>query len=397
MKIAIAVHGRFHAFDFARGLIRCGHDVTLLTNYPKWAVKRFGIPPERVRSFWAHGVAARLNWSLHDRAHLFYAEAFLHRLFGTWISHQLSKEPWDVVHLFSGVAEESLSSRKIRARLKTMVRASAHIRTQSRILMEEEQRTGRPLDRTSPWMIAREEREYELADCIITLSQFSYDSFSAEGVPPGQTALMVAGVELGDFRPPQSVIDRRCERILSGKPLNVIYVGTFSFQKGMWDMANILQTLKAEPFRFRFVGPMPRETRQVVKDCSGLAEFVPKQPQTKLAKWYADADLFIFPTLQDGFPQVLVQAVASGLPVLTTTNGNGRDVLSENRTGWVLPIRTPEAFIERLRWCNSHREELAAMVRNTYRFQPRTWRDVVADFESLCAERIALNGYQQVI
>lgn len=42
MKIALVVHGRFHAFDFARELSR-NHDVTIFTNYPKWAIllKRF--------------------------------------------------------------------------------------------------------------------------------------------------------------------------------------------------------------------------------------------------------------------------------------------------------------------------------------------------------------------
>lgn len=43
MKIAIVVHGRFDAFDLARALIARGHDVTLFTNYPGWAVEPFGI------------------------------------------------------------------------------------------------------------------------------------------------------------------------------------------------------------------------------------------------------------------------------------------------------------------------------------------------------------------
>ena len=67
-------------------------------------------------------------------------------------------------------------------------------------------------------------------------------------------------------------------------------------------------------------------------------------------------------------------------------------MVREGQTGWVLPIRSPEAFIARLDWCDSHREELAEMVRRTYyQFQPRTWADVAVDFESICAEGIAEN------
>src|SRR6266446_5494215 len=102
MKVAIVVHGRFHAFGLARALLARGHELTLFTNYPKWAVERFGISGENVRSFWVHGVLARLSWSLHQRANVYYPEALLHSMFGKWAAAQLSKEQWDVVHCFSG-------------------------------------------------------------------------------------------------------------------------------------------------------------------------------------------------------------------------------------------------------------------------------------------------------
>ncbi|WP_242046550.1 hypothetical protein [Cylindrospermum sp. FACHB-282] len=43
LKIAVVVHGRFHAFDLARELIEQGNEVTLFTNYPKKIVEKFGI------------------------------------------------------------------------------------------------------------------------------------------------------------------------------------------------------------------------------------------------------------------------------------------------------------------------------------------------------------------
>ena len=50
MKIAVVVHGRFFAFELARALLARGHDVTVFTNYPRWAAARFGLPPARVRA-----------------------------------------------------------------------------------------------------------------------------------------------------------------------------------------------------------------------------------------------------------------------------------------------------------------------------------------------------------
>jgi hypothetical protein len=58
-------------------------------------------------------------------------------------------------------------------------------------------------------------------------------------------------------------------------------------------------------------------------------------------------------------------------------------------TGWVLPIRSPQEFIECLLWCDAHREELAAMVRRIYNdFKPRDWAEVAADFESICLNAV---------
>ncbi len=97
--------------------------------------------------------------------------------------------------------------------------------------------------------------------------------------------------------------------------------------------------------------------------------------------------MFFAPTLEDGFQIVLGQVGASALPILTTTNGAGPDLVREGETGWVLPIRSPEAFAERLRWCDTHRKELAAMVHHLYsHYQPRDWSDVASDFERMCQE-----------
>jgi len=386
MKIAIAVHGRFHAFDLARELSR-RNDVTVFTNYPKWAAKRFGLSSAQVRSLWVHGIASRAAWWLCENLSLPYPEAVLHRWFGRWAAARIAREQWDVVHSFSGVSEEILRATSGHSSLRMMVRGSAHVRRQARILEEEELRTRVRMDRPSLWIIAREEKEYALADRILVLSRFAWDSFVAEGIGPGRLSLLPLGARMDHFRPSVGVVEARCTRILSGKPLRILFVGTLSFQKGLLDMASVLHSEGSERFRFRFVGPVSKEAKLLVTSLHPLAEFIPKQPQHDLPASYALADLFVFPTIQDGFAVVLTQAAASALPILTTPNCCGPDLIREGQTGWVLPIRSPQAFLDRLDWCDAHREELAGMVRRIYDdFQPRTWADVAADFESICAD-----------
>jgi glycosyltransferase involved in cell wall biosynthesis len=382
MKIAIIVQGRFHAFDLARALSERGHQVTLLTNYPLWAARRFGIGDAEVRSFWPHGVASRVAGHLGLNA-----EPLLHSAFGRWAAKEIGRESWDVIHCWSGVSLELLREFGSSRGTTALMRGSAHIRTQARILEEEERRTGVHLERPSAWMTEREEKEYALAEKIVVLSSFTYDSFISEKMPREKLHLLPLGADCRAFRPSRETVQQRRQRILQGAPLRVLHVGTASLRKGMWDAAQIVRALGTERFEFKFVGAMPAETKSLVAELRGQAEFLPKQPQQELARHYAWADVFFAPTLEDGFQVVLGQVGASALPILTTTNGAGPDLVREGQTGWVLPVRSPETFIQRLRWCETHRQELAAMIERIYTFyQPRDWADVASDFERMWQE-----------
>jgi glycosyltransferase involved in cell wall biosynthesis len=390
LKIAIVVHGRFHAFDLARALLERGHNVTLFTNYPKWAVEKFGISKTAVQSFWLHGLVTRLVWKIPGRRIYNYSESWFHRLFGKWASKQLQKDRWDVIHCWSGVAEESLVGRINTSKLHLMVRGSAHIRVQARLLYEEETRTKIPQEQPSSWIIDREEREYVLADKVVVLSTFAYNTFISQGVSPKKLSLMPLGARLDVFRPTSEVIERRYQRILSGEPLRILFVGALSFRKGLWDLATIVKELDGKDFQFRFVGPSTPDTARLVSQMQANATFIPKQPQSDLPNSYAWGDIFIFPTIEDGFAVVLAQAFAAGLLILTTPNCAGPDIVSEGKTGWILPIRNPESFVARLRWCASHRSELSEMVRSIpAMFQPREWKSVAADFENICYDGLA--------
>jgi len=385
LKIAIAVHGRFDAFDLARGLIENGHNVTVFTNYPKWAVKPFAIPGGNVRSFWPHGAISRICLFLQDKMKLRYPEKRLHTMFGRWAAGEIAKEKWDVMHSWSGISEEILDTLKKTKAIKILMRGSSHIHTQARILEEEEKRLKISLDRPSAWMIAREGCEYANADYIRVISRFAYNSFLNEGIKPEKLLLIPSGARTEDYRPVHDVVKKRVKRIKSGEPLRVLYVGSLSFRKGMLDMKAIIERLKRDSFQFRLVGPVPKEARKFLKKFRDIAQITPKAPQHELPRWYAWADIFVFPTLEDGYAVVLAQAKASGLPIITTTNCAGPDIVVEGKTGWVLPIRRPKDFVEKLLWCNTHREEFAKMTENVYtRAESKNWPEIAEKFTEIC-------------
>lgn len=392
MRVAIVVQGRFHAFDLALALRRRGADVTVFTNYPAWAAARFGLERERVRSLWQHGVAARLLGRVPRLLRVRWIESAFHRWFGRWAARAVLKEHWDVIHCWSGVSEELMLDPRA-ARVPTwLMRGSAHIRSQAALLLEEERRTGVPIDRPSDWMIAREEREYALATTVRLASTFAYRTFVEYGFPESQMTVLPLATNVRAFRPSAGVVEARLHRIAAGQPLRVLYVGNVSYQKGMLDFAQIVETLDPTRFSFRAVGAVSPECRNLVRRLAGV-DWVGRVAQSELPAHYGWADLFVFPTIHDGFAVVLAQASASALPMLATTHCAGPDLVEEGRDGWVLPIRNAAAFVERLLWCDAHRAELAKMARDLYgQHRPRDWDDVAADFMAMFEHELARNG-----
>jgi glycosyltransferase involved in cell wall biosynthesis len=385
LKIALAVQGRFYTFDLAYALLQQGHEVVVFTNYPKWAAKKFGLPAHAIRSFWLHGGLSRISFWLHEKINLPIPEAWLHKLFGRWIRKELLKDSWDVIQVWSGVSEEFLCASLQTRTVRILNRGSAHIKTQARLLQEEAQRTTIHIEQPSPWMIAREEREYVATDYIMVLSQFAYTSFKAQGIDAKKLLLLPLGVSNKNFRASAGSVEERCKRILSGEPLSILYVGNLSAQKGMYDMAHIITGLEGEAFRFFLVGQAVKETKKLFLNCTHNVTIMPKQQEHVLPHLYAQADIFVFPTIHDGFAVVLSQAQASGLPILCTTNCAASEIVKEAQTGWVTPIRKPELFIERLRWCDTHRTELVSMVRFIHEHvRSRDWTDVAKDFVATC-------------
>jgi glycosyltransferase involved in cell wall biosynthesis len=388
MKIAVVAQGRFHAFDYARELLRHGHDVCLVTNYPAFYVERWGVPRAAVRTFPVHGAAGRVLRKLHQRPTNF-SDWALHRSFGRFAERALADEAWDVILCWSSVGEEIIRSRRISG-VRVCHRSSAHIRTQDRLLREEQERTGLEIERPSAWMIAREEREYGLAHLILVPSSFARTSFVDQGLAPERILMVPFGVDPAMFRPPHSVVEDRIRRISRGEPLRVLYVGAISLRKGMHDLLAIARSLDRSRFAISCTGPIAADCQALARDLASRMTLNAARPQRDLPATYAAADVFVFPTIEDGHPMVLSQAMASALPIVCTTHCSGPDIIAEGKTGWLLPARRPDLFVERLQWCDANRDQLAEMVQDCYeRFTARSWADATSDLAAALTPQLA--------
>ena len=94
-----------------------------------------------------------------------------------------------------------------------------------------------------------------------------------------------------------------------------------------------------------------------------LFQYIPNVPRARLADFYRRADVFVFPTLIEGLPLVVLEAMASGLPVIVTPNGPG-DIVRDGVDGFVVPIRDSDAIVDRLEYFRANPQVRNEMGRN---------------------------------
>lgn len=143
-------------------------------------------------------------------------------------------------------------------------------------------------------------------------------------------------------------------------PGRIFWAGGDWFRKGLHHLAAAADSLiKTHPeMEFRVAGIADPAVQSMVRFAN--MKFLGKLDRAGMEREFATADLFVFPTLTEGMASVLVEAVASGCPVLTT-RGAGFDALEDGKGGLLFEAGDPQALAERIETLYLDRRQLETM------------------------------------
>jgi len=135
------------------------------------------------------------------------------------------------------------------------------------------------------------------------------------------------------------------------RPVHVLFVGWILAAKGVREL---LEAARAIPeARFTLVGPQERAFVDAIRSELAALEprvrLLPERARAELAELYRDADVFVLPTWREGFPNVVLEAMAAGLPVVATPVGAIPDALRDGQEGLLVPPRDAAALTAALR------------------------------------------------
>ena len=160
-------------------------------------------------------------------------------------------------------------------------------------------------------------------------------------VPAPDIEVIYNGVDLERFHPGNKMKYRSSTRKkhgLSESEFVLLFVGSGFERKGVKYLIQAAEAL-SEPVSVLIVGKGPEEK---FKSPGGRQKIIFCGPQRDIENYYAAADLFVFPSIYEPFGNVHLEALASGLPVITTRNSGAAEIISHGVNGFV--IERPEDY-----------------------------------------------------
>jgi glycosyltransferase involved in cell wall biosynthesis/predicted metal-dependent phosphoesterase TrpH len=170
---------------------------------------------------------------------------------------------------------------------------------------------------------------YNACDIVLSPSLASDDALAAIGMPAQKILRWDRGVDTSRFDP--ALHD---ENLLGQETVNVLYSGRITREKGADLLADTFLLARERNPRLQLVlaGGGPEEER-LEERVGEHATFLGWLSGAELARVYASADLFLFPSATDTFGQVILEAQASGLPVVAVAAGGPLSLIEDRVTG----------------------------------------------------------------
>ena len=193
------------------------------------------------------------------------------------------------------------------------------------------------------------------SDYVITASEEIRQIIIGLGVKPDRVSAIHTGVDTEFFYPQQK---KECRRVL-GLPAEAdifVFVGRLHAWKGIRELLAVARKCPAVTFVFIGPGEIPEHPDNCL--------FTGVKPPEKVRRWLNAADCFILPTYTDAVPAAVMEAFACGIPAITTDIGGCPEIVEQEKSGLLVPVRDIERLKEAVEWMINHPVDRLRMGKN---------------------------------
>jgi len=334
------------------------------------AYKTSEIPNSLIESFSLNPFLGKI----HNRIGNYYVKD---SLFDLWASKRIFK-----ARGFYGWSDMSLLTIKQLKKIgvPTLIdRGSTEIKAQKRILEGAFRNEGVKTNVIGEKLLNRIYEEEEIVDFIVFPSSFPKLSYLEEGFPESKLKVNTLGVDLKKFKPKEEY---------NSDKFRVIFVGLLGIRKGVHFLLRAWRKLGLKNAELILIGTLEKYSKEIIlnelrKTNNAIFLGGVDNPEFK----YRECDVFILPSIEDGFGQVVIEAMACGLPVIVTENVGAKDCVRSGFDGLIIRPFSVDSICESILFFYSNPDKVQDMGRSgSIQAQNFTWEAYQERFIKLFEE-----------
>lgn len=178
----------------------------------------------------------------------------------------------------------------------------------------------------------------------------------------------VKGIDLDRFDPQKQEIVAEADKLRKDGIFTFIFIGRLVGDKGINELAEAFERLHNDypATRLLLIGPeeneldpLKPETMERIKRCDAI-EAVGSQSDVR--PWLVASDALVFPSYREGFPNVVIEAGAMGLPSIVTDINGSREIIIDGQNGVIVPSKSTEALYAAMKEFVTARDKTASMA-----------------------------------
>jgi glycosyltransferase involved in cell wall biosynthesis len=375
-RVRVAHSGKQHAYRHALAVERCGAlDRFITSSYYKpdaipdsWLarVPRFdralrrrfqeGLPSPKVVRGWRFELPELIARRALGPGQIADDCVFRRDVsFDRWVARRWVRD-CDVYWGFQGSCLDSLRAAQERGITAVAEFATAHVTTAIDVLAREAERHPEWAATISnfhfpDWYRERLEEEPHVADVCIAASQFTHQSLLEAGIEGHRIMLLPLGADLDQFQYSPRTADG---------PFRILFVGGVGQRKGIKYLLQAFERIRGRGMELTIAGPLPADMRPLAP-YQGRVRLTGRLDQVEIVREMQTAHVLVLPSVFEGFGLVIVEAMATGMPVIASTHSAGPEIIREGRDGFVLEPNDVEGLADRLEQLRSDRPRTVEM------------------------------------
>ena len=154
----------------------------------------------------------------------------------------------------------------------------------------------------------------------------------------------------------------------------MLFAGALTQRKGLADLFAAMKLVDSKRIELVVMGSLLRPLRWYRERCAYFV-YQPPRPHGEVLRLMQNCEVFVLPSIVEGRALVQQEAMACGLPVIATRNAGADDAIVDGETGFLVPIRSPDAIAEKINWCAANRPLVNGMgIAARNRAAEFTWR-----------------------